>query len=61
METDPEFFAVKYKIKVVDKEEAIEDIAFKLNLKKKGGKADVDRASRKILLDWMKGPTGQNN
>jgi len=37
-----------------DKEETIEDIAIKLNMKKKGNLPDIDRASRKILHDWIK-------
>tara|TARA_Y100000310_G_C20696751_1_gene826245 strand:- start:3877 stop:4614 length:738 start_codon:yes stop_codon:yes gene_type:complete len=38
-----------------DKEATIEDIAIKLNLKKKGDEPDIERASRKILQDWVKG------
>ncbi|MBS3097475.1 50S ribosome-binding GTPase [Candidatus Woesearchaeota archaeon] len=38
-----------------DEEETIEDIALKLNLKKKGNKPDIDRASRKILQEWLDG------
>lgn len=38
-----------------DKEETIEDIAIKLNLKKKGNLPDIERASRRILQDWLKG------
>jgi ribosome biogenesis GTPase A len=37
-----------------DKEETIKDIAIKLNMKKKGNLPDIDRASRKILQDWLK-------
>jgi len=37
-----------------DKQETIEDIAIKLNMKKKGNLPDLDRASRKILHDWIK-------
>ena len=38
-----------------DKEATIEDIALKLNLKKKGNLPDIERASRKILRDWLDG------
>lgn len=38
-----------------DKEAAIEDIALKLNLKKKGNLPDIERTSRKILQDWLDG------
>jgi hypothetical protein len=38
-----------------DKEETIKNIALKLNFKKKGNEADVERASRKILQDWLNG------
>lgn len=38
-----------------DKEAVIEDIALKLNLKKKGNLPDIERASRKILQDWLDG------
>jgi ribosome biogenesis GTPase A len=54
MEQKPEFFQKKYNIEIKDKEKAIEEIAIKLNLKKKGGLPDIDRASRKILQDWLK-------
>ena len=38
-----------------DKEATIEDIALKLNLKKKGNLPDIERTSRKILQDWLDG------
>ena len=38
-----------------NKEATIEEIALKLNLKKKGNLPDVERASRKILQDWLDG------
>ncbi len=45
-----------YGVKVQsDKEATIEDIALKLNLKKKGNLPDVQRASRRILQDWLNG------
>ena len=39
----------------IDGEEKIELIAKKLNIIKKGGIPDIDRASRKILKDWQEG------
>ena len=33
----------------------LEDIAIKLNMKKKGNLPDIERASRRILQDWLKG------
>ena len=53
MEKAPEFFK-KYGVTLDDKEKAIEEIALKFNLKKKGNLPDIDRASRKILQDWLK-------
>ncbi len=45
----------KYGVEIKeDKEETIRDIAIKLNFKKKGNLPDIDRASRKILQDWVK-------
>lgn len=45
----------KYKVKMSeDKEETIKAIAMKLNLKKTGNLPDIDRASRRILQDWIK-------
>ncbi|MBW2975407.1 50S ribosome-binding GTPase [Candidatus Woesearchaeota archaeon] len=38
-----------------DKEDTIEDIALKLNLKRKGNLPDIERASRKVLHDWIRG------
>jgi ribosome biogenesis GTPase A len=38
-----------------NKEKTIEDIAIKMNLKKKGNIPDIDRASKMILLDWQNG------
>jgi len=55
MQERPNFFEEKYSVKVKDDLEAtIEEIALKLNLKKKGNMPDVERASRKILKDWLK-------
>ena len=46
----------KYNVKIKpNKEETIEDIALKLNFKKKGNLPDVDRASRRILQDFLNG------
>ena len=36
-----------------DKESAIEEIALKLKMKKKGNLLDVERTSRKILREWI--------
>ena len=45
-----------YGVKIkADKEKTIEEIALKLNLKKKGNLPDVDRASRRILQDFLNG------
>ncbi len=38
-----------------DKEATIEDIALKLNLKKKGNLPDIERTARRILQDWISG------
>ena len=52
----PGLIEKNYGVKVKsDKEETIEDIALKLNLKKKGNLPDVERVSRKILQDWLTG------
>lgn len=46
----------KYGVEIKeDKEATIEDIALKLNLKKKGNLPDIDRTSRKILQEWIDG------
>jgi len=56
LKTHPGRVEKRYGVKVRrDKEVVIEDIAFKLNLKKKGNLPDVERASRKILQDWLDG------
>ena len=45
-----------YKVNIKnDKEATIEDIAIKFNIKKKGNEPDIERTSRKILQDWVKG------
>lgn len=55
MRKHPDFFERKYGVQMqYDLEAVIEEIAVKLNLKKKGNKPDVERASRKILKDWLK-------
>ena len=52
----PGLIEKKYGVKIKrDKEAAIEDIALKLSLKKKGNLPDIERASRKILQDWITG------
>lgn len=56
IEKHPGLVEKEYDVKAkVDKEETIEDIAIKLNLKKKGNLPDIERASRKILQDWVTG------
>lgn len=55
LKDNPGLVEKRYGVEVKeDKEETIEDIALKLNLKKKGNLPDVDRVSRKILQDWVK-------
>jgi len=45
-----------YGVKIKENKEAtIEDIALKLNLKKKGNNPDIDQVSRRILQDWLNG------
>lgn len=46
------FYGVEVK---EDKEETLEEIAMDKKVLKKGGIADIDRASRMILKDWQKG------
>jgi len=38
-----------------DKEQTVEDIAFKKHMLKKGGNPDIVRTARMILKDWQKG------
>lgn len=38
-----------------NKEKTIAEIAVKLNMKKKGNMPDIERASKKILIDWQNG------
>lgn len=60
MNDNPGLVEKKYGVdKHPDKQETIEEIAIKLNMKKKGGMADVDRACRRILHDWVKGKIGK--
>ena len=55
LKDNPGLIEKRYGVEIKeDKEETIEDIALKLNLKKKGNLPDVDRVSRKILQDWVK-------
>lgn len=52
----PGLIEKKYGISTMeDKEAAIEEIALKLNFKKKGNIPDIERASRMILRDWIDG------
>ena len=54
LKDNPGLIEKRYGVEIKeDKEETIEDIALKLNLKKKGNLPDVDRVSRKILQDWV--------
>lgn len=56
MKTNPKIIEKHYKVKLkVSKEKTLEDIALKLNYKKKGNLPNIDRVSRKILQDWQKG------
>jgi len=56
IENHPGLLEKNYKVKIkTDKEETIGDIALRLNLKKKGNLPDTERASRKILQDWLDG------
>ncbi len=55
LEGRPGLIEKKYGVKMRENTEAtIKAIAIKLNLKKKGNLPDIDRASRKILQDWIK-------
>lgn len=54
IEAEPGFIEDKYKVKIKDPEETIEDIAKNLNMKKKGNLPDIERVSRRILQDWLK-------
>ena len=52
----PGLIEKRYGVKIKrDRESTIEDIALKLNLKKKGNLPDTERVSRKILQDWIDG------
>lgn len=54
MKNHPGKVEKRYGVKIRrDKEAVIEDIAIKLNLKKKGNLPDIERASIKILRDWL--------
>ena len=56
MKIHPGLIEKKYDVEVKeDAEETISDIALKLNLKKKGNMPDIERASRKILKEWIDG------
>lgn len=55
MKNHPGLVERKYSVEVnEDPEETIKEIALKLNLKQKGNAPDIDRASRRILQDWLK-------
>ncbi len=56
MKINPKIVEKHYKVKLkVNKEKTLEDIALKLNYKKKGNLPNIDRVSKKILQDWQKG------
>ena len=56
IENNPGLIEKKYGVAIKkDKEEVIEEIALKLNFKKKGNLADTERASKMILSDWING------
>ncbi|MBI4439406.1 50S ribosome-binding GTPase [Candidatus Woesearchaeota archaeon] len=49
----PEAIEKRYGVRIFNNEDAIEDIALKLNFKIKGNLPDIERASRRILHDWL--------
>jgi ribosome biogenesis GTPase A len=52
----PDVVEMHYGVKPkCNKEKNLEEIALKLNYKKKGGVVDIERVSRKILKDWLDG------
>jgi len=56
MKAHPGLVEKKYGIKAKEDEEAtIEEVALKLNMKKKGNLPDTERVSRRILQDWLTG------
>ena len=56
LDSYPGLIEKKYGVKAQeDKEAVIESIALKLNMKKSGGLPDIERASKMILHDWIKG------
>ena len=56
IESYPGLIEKKYGVKAQeDKEGIIEEIALKLNMKKKGNIPDIERASKMILHDWING------
>jgi ribosome biogenesis GTPase A len=56
MEQNPGLLETNYDVPVGrDNEKTLERISLKLNFKMKGGVADVERASRNILRDWLNG------
>ena len=46
---------VHYGVKAGDPEAVLENLARKWNMLRKGGTLDLDRAAKKLLLDWQKG------
>jgi len=60
IESYPGLIEKKYGVKTQeDKEAVIEGIALKFNMKKRGGIPDIERASKMILHDWIKGKIKQ--
>jgi ribosome biogenesis GTPase A len=56
MEDHPGLLETNYGVPVGrDNEKTLERISLKLNFKMKGGTADIERASRNILRDWLNG------
>ena len=52
----PGLIEKKYGVEIKkNKDDTIEDIAVRLNMKKKGNLPDTERASRSILQDWLNG------
>lgn len=56
LEEHPGLVEDKYGVETKkNKEATLKEIALKLNLKRKGNLPDIERASRKILEDWISG------
>ena len=56
MKEHPGMLEKTYEVEVKkSRPRVLEDIAVKLNMLKKGGLPDIERVSRKILQDWLRG------